>query len=429
MMHTGLKEGITLRHGIAIYVASVLGGGILVLPALAADTAGPSSILAWIILSIVSYPLAYTFSRLALRSNASGGIYSFSLEAFGKTLGNGVGWLFLAWVALGGPAIGIAAGFYLSYAVTISGFGVYIVAFLLLLTAAVINYIGIRFSANLQFIIIVMLLLLLGVSIITAGARISTSEFVPFFRGSDLESVGTAIALIVWAYFGYENVPNMAGDFSNPQRDMGRSMTYSVIIIGILYTSLSIVTVGTGAYRSGGGLVPFAVILDSVFGVYGSLVAGIIAIVAIFSVMNAYMAGVGRVIQAVSRNGGLPKIFSAETQTNGSPGNAIILILILATVFLFVYWFFSVTVEFAFLVVSGMGVVTYIIGSAAGIKLLTLNGWRKIIPWASMAISVIIVAFIGKIMIFAILVIFASLLYSYTVEHLRRHGNNLSALR
>ena len=89
------KDGITLRHGIAIYIASVLGGGILVLPGLAASTAGPASILAWIILSIVSYPLAYTFSRLALRSKESGGIYSFSLEAFGRRLGNGVGWPFL----------------------------------------------------------------------------------------------------------------------------------------------------------------------------------------------------------------------------------------------------------------------------------------------------------------------------------------------
>ena len=423
------KDGITLRHGIAIYIASVLGGGILVLPGLAASTAGPASILAWIILSIVSYPLAYTFSRLALRSKESGGIYSFSLEAFGRRLGNGVGWLFLAWVVIGAPAVAVAAGTYLSYAIPISGTGVYIVAFLMIMAAAVINYMGIRFSANFQLIIIVMLLSLLGISIITAGSRISISEFEPFFKGSGLGGIGTAIALVVWAYFGYENVPNMAGDFSNLQRDMSRSMAYSVIIIGILYTSLSIVTVGTGAYRSGNGLVPFAVILDGVFGIYGKFAAGIIAIVAIFSAMNAYTAGVGRVIQTVSRNGGLPRIFSGENEINGAPGYAIILILVLASVFLLAFWIFKVSIEYAFLVVSGIGVVTYIVGSAAGIRLLKLRGWRRMIPWISLVISVIIVIFIGKLMIFAVVVMFASLLYTFTAEHLQKRRNDISAPR
>ncbi|HLH85725.1 MAG TPA: amino acid permease [Thermoplasmataceae archaeon] len=429
MTHVKSKGGITLRHGIAIYVASVLGGGILVLPGLAADTAGPASIIAWVVLSVASYPLAYTFSRLALRSKGSGGIYSFSLEAFGTTLGNGVGWLFLAWVVLGGPAVAVAAGSYLSYAVPISRVGIYLVAFLLLLTGAVINYIGIRFSANFQLIIIVMLLSLLGISIITAGTRISDSEFVPFFTESSLGPLGTAIALVIWAYFGYENVPNMAGDFSNLQKDMSRSVTYSVIIIGVLYTSLSIVTVGTGAYKSGNGLVPFAVILDGVFGVYGRFAAGIIAIVAIFSAMNAYTAGVSRVIQTVSKNGGLPKMFSGESEINGAPGNAIILVLVLSSVFLSAYWFFNVSVELAFLVVSGIGVVTYIIGSAAGIKLLELKGWRKAIPWVSLAISAIIVIFIGKLMIFAILVITASLLYTFTIGHMRKYRNDIPIFR
>lgn len=37
---------ITFRHAVAIYMASVLGGGILVLPGLAAQVSGPSSIIA-----------------------------------------------------------------------------------------------------------------------------------------------------------------------------------------------------------------------------------------------------------------------------------------------------------------------------------------------------------------------------------------------
>ena len=38
-----LKKAIKLRHAVALYVSSVLGSGILVLPGLAAQIAGPAS--------------------------------------------------------------------------------------------------------------------------------------------------------------------------------------------------------------------------------------------------------------------------------------------------------------------------------------------------------------------------------------------------
>lgn len=419
MVNEVRRPGISLRHGIAIYISSVLGGGILILPGLAADAAGPSSILAWIILSVASFPFAYTFSRLAMRSRVSGGIYAFTREAFGNRTGNSVGWLFLAWVALGAPAVAVAAGTYLSYAISMNRVEIFTVAFILILSVTVINNRGIRFSANLQLFIIILLLSLLTLSIVTAGARISVSDFTPFFKRNGLSSIGTAMALVVWAYFGYENVPNLAGEFRDLQRDMRRSVFYSVIIISILYVSVSVVTVGTGAYSSGNGLAPFAVILSGVFGKYGELAAGAIALVAIFSTMNAYMAGVGRLIHEVSRNGGFPGFISGS-ENKDEPGRSMILIGILASVFLILFWLFNIQIEDAFLIVSGIGVVTYIVGSAAGIKLLEASGWKKVIPWISLIISIILIIFIGKFMIISAAVILLSLAYTIIKERTRK---------
>jgi amino acid efflux transporter len=406
------KSGISLRHGIAIYISSVLGGGILILPGIAADASGPSSILAWIVLSFASFPFAYTFSRLAMRAQGSGGIYSFSLEAFGRGIGNGVGWLFLAWVVIGAPAVAIAAATYLSFSIPLTRVEIFLVAFLLIASVTFINYRGIRFSANLQLSIIIVLISLLGISIIAAIPRISLNFFHPFFIGNGFVSVGTAMALVIWAYFGYENVPNLAGEFSDLQKDMRRSVLYSVVIISLLYASVSIVTVGTDAYKSGNGLVPFAAILSGLFGVYGGFVAGIIAMVAIFSTMNAYFAGLSRVIHAVSSNGGFPPILSSEAKQKNKFGRATLLLGVLGTLSLSLFWISNVTIETAFLIVSGIGVTTYIIGSAAGIKMLDLRGWRRYIPWASLAISAVIVIFIGKLMVFSIGVFLVSLVYT-----------------
>ncbi len=404
---------ITFRHAVAIYMASVLGGGILVLPGLAAQDSGPSSIIAWIILSVASYPFAFTFSRLALRNPQSGGIYSFSREAFGKYISNSVGWLFLAWVALGAPAIALAAGTYLTFAIPLSHDEIYGFAFIMVVSVGAVNYLGIRFSASLQLAIIVSIVALLIVSIVSASLTISLRNLSPITGNNGLYSVGTAMALVIWAFFGYENVPNLAGEFVNPKRDLHRSVTFSVIVIGILYTSLAVVTVGTKAYSYGGGLTPFSVILSSVFGPYGGTVAGIVAVVAIFSTMNAYMGGVSKLIQVLSTNGGIPKIFSVQNSRTGSASASISLLVLLSSLSLLLYWFIDASITTAFLTVSGIGVLTYIIGSGSGIRLLHLEGSMRTLPWISLLMSIAILAFIGEVILVAISVFIVSLIYSF----------------
>jgi amino acid efflux transporter len=54
-----LKKTINVWHAVAIYVSSVLGAGILVIPGLAARTAGPGSWIAWALLSLASYPFLH----------------------------------------------------------------------------------------------------------------------------------------------------------------------------------------------------------------------------------------------------------------------------------------------------------------------------------------------------------------------------------
>src|SRR5437763_16127775 len=87
----GLRKAITLRYAVALYVSSVLGSGVLVLPGLAAQLAGPGSLLAWVLLSVVSYPFAYTFASLSARKPEAGGICSFPKASFGPRGGSGRG--------------------------------------------------------------------------------------------------------------------------------------------------------------------------------------------------------------------------------------------------------------------------------------------------------------------------------------------------
>src|SRR5947199_9558119 len=91
-----LRRVITLRHAVAIYVSSLLGSGIFVIPGLAARIAGPASILSWVILSIASYPFAYTFAKLSARRPESGGILVFSQEGPGIPAISAYAWTILS---------------------------------------------------------------------------------------------------------------------------------------------------------------------------------------------------------------------------------------------------------------------------------------------------------------------------------------------
>jgi amino acid efflux transporter len=101
----GLRKVITLRYAIALYVSSVVGSGILVLPGIAAKIAGPASLIAWIVLSLASYPFAYTFASLSARHPESGGVYAFAKESFGFEAGTVTSWLFYLWFITGAPAV------------------------------------------------------------------------------------------------------------------------------------------------------------------------------------------------------------------------------------------------------------------------------------------------------------------------------------
>ena len=395
------RKVITVRHAVAIYVSSVLGSGILVIPGLAARTAGAGSLLAWILVSLASYPFAFTFSRLSARNPASGGIYAFAREAFGHGVSSMTAWLFVAWVGLGAPAITLAAGTYLAYAFPISGPEVYGVAAGIVLLAYGINLKGIRLSGRVQVAVVILMVAIMTLGVAASSPGIKPSNFSPLFPDGVL-SVGVASALIVWSYFGYENVSNIAEEFKDPKRDFGRSVTVSVILISALYIAVAFTVVGTGAYRSGGGVTPFAAMMSSVFGSYGGAVVSLFAVLIIFSSVNAYTAGMGRVVYAAASDGNLPKFLARIDPKTGVPQRALVALLAIIMVSLTIYYIVGIDLQSAFLATSGVAVLTYVVGSASGVRLLKGKGRDRVLPILSLATSLVLLPFIGPLLVASI---------------------------
>jgi len=414
-----LRRVITVRHAVAIYASSVLGAGILVIPGLAAREAGPASLLAWALLSVSSYPFAYTFASLSARKPESGGIYSFAKEAFGKGVSTMTAWLFVSWVVLGAPAITLAAGSYLAFAFPISGPWVFVVASCILVAAYGINLRGIRLSGRVQVALVASMVTVLVFAVGASSPRIRASDFTPFLPGG-VASIGVASALIVWSFLGYENVSNIAEEFENPERDFARSVSISVLLVSALYLAVAFTVVGTGAYNSGGGVTPFAEMMSNVFGPYGGLAVSLFAVIIIFSTVNAYTAGMGRVIYAAARDGSLPKILGTVDPKTGVPRRALLALFGIIMLSLVVFYALHVDIQSAFLATSGAAILTYVVGSAAGIRLLKVGRVRGALPWVSLVVSLAILFFIGWLLLISVAVAILGFLYGRTMKDDRR---------
>lgn len=400
-------------------MSSVLGSGILVLPGLAAQIAGPASLIAWGLLVVASLPFALTFATLSARHPESGGVYAFAKEAFGPALATITGWLFALWEVVGAPAVALIAASYIGYAFPLSRPETFLFGFLIIVVAFVINFRGIVVSNRVQLAVIVSIVALLVVTIVVSGVRVRPGNFQPFLPNG-IASIGIASALIFWSFLGYENVSNVAEEFENPARDFPRSVFASVGLVGGLYFAVAFVTVGTGAYTAGGGVAPFAAILGSVFGPYGSAATALMAVFIVFGVVNAYTTGMSRVTYATARDGGFPRALSRLNPRTGVPDRALIALLGGAAAVFAVYYFANVNLTEALLVASGAAISVYVVGTAAGIRILGRDrpkgGRARWLAVISLAISLVVLPFIGWELTVSLIVVIVAWLYSRTIK-------------
>src|SRR2546425_2348822 len=202
----------------------------------------------------------------------------------------------------------------------------------------------------------------------------------------------------------------------NPEKDFHRSILFSVIVIGLLYISVAVATIGTKAYTAAGSVAPFAVILSNALGIYGAVGTTILAVIIIFGTMNAYTTGISRVIYATAKDGGLPRLLDRVNAKTQVPDRSLMLLLGLSWTTLLLFYAFDVPLKTELLIPSGAAILVYIIGSSSGIKLLKIKGAKKLFPWISLAISIIMLSFVGWPLLISLS--FALVGFAY-----RRHGS------
>ncbi|MFD2046590.1 APC family permease [Ornithinibacillus salinisoli] len=384
------NKSIGLFQGIALYIAAVLGSGVLFVSGVTASIAGPASIISWLIVILISFPLAYTFASLARKYPDAGGTATFVRISFGYHLGNIVGWFYFVTAAVGQTIVSLTGAFYVSKAFGFSHVETTLIAILILVIAGVSNFYGVTVSGNVALILSTCLLVLLLLTIFVSLPNIQWNNFIPFAPNGWF-SVGSAITIIFWSFFGWEAICSLANNFKRPEKDIVKGTIVSAIVIGILFLALSLVTIGTATYGSiESNLSPIGVIMEDTMGIGAKVVTAVLALIICTGTVNAFVASLIQLGYSLSRDGAFPKAFSIMDKTTQIPRRMVLFVIFFAIAGILVTVALSLTFNDILFIPTSLGILVYIFSMAAGVKLFKKN---KLDWWASL-VSLILCLFV-----------------------------------
>jgi amino acid efflux transporter len=295
---------LSVTRGAALYVGALIGPGLLLVPSLAAQTAGPATILAWAALLVLSAPLAVTFAALGVRHPVAGGVSAYVREAFGDTAAAMTGVSFLTAVLFGGPAVALIGGYYVAD-LTGAGTSVAVAAAFWMYGAVLLaNAIGLRVSSGFQLALSAVLVVVVTIAVAVALPTRATDNWTPF-APHGWWAVGTAASILTWLFIGWEAIAQLAGDFRDPARDLPRAAAVAFGVITALYGGLAVATIAvtTGT----GSRVPLADLIAVGFGRAGRDSTAVLAVALTVGTMNVYTASAAKLAAALARDRALPQ--------------------------------------------------------------------------------------------------------------------------
>ena len=367
LMQEGGSEGHTLKRSlgkwalIALGIGAIIGAGLFVrTAAAAANNAGPSVTLAFMVAGLGCAFAGLCYAEFAAMIPISGSAYAYSYVTMGETVAWIIGWALIMEYALGAATVSIAWSEYLNKllgggipyewshspleSITDAAGVVHhgminapALAILLMLTLLLIK--GTQESAFVNALIvfikvaIVLLFIFLGWQFIRPENH--TPYLIPAGQPPVVDASGKVIAdyssvfkhgwggvlggaaIVFFAFIGFDAVSTAAQEAKNPKRDMPIGILGSLVVCTILYILFGHVLTGVANWKDfvdplKGREASVAYAISTYMQGYGWLATAVtVAILAGFSsVILVMLMGQSRVFYSMANDGLLPKVFS-----------------------------------------------------------------------------------------------------------------------
>jgi amino acid efflux transporter len=287
---------LSVPRATALYIGALLGPGLLLLPGLAAEQAGPASIIAWVALLGLSAILAAVFTGLGRAVAGAAGAAGYAAAALGRRAAAMTRWWFLAGVIAGAPIVClIGAG----YVTALTGGGPLLrgaVAAGLLLAVLGLAVGGARASAVAQLLLVGLLIAVVATAVGGSAHAARPANWTPFAPHGWL-SIGRAASTLMLSFVGWEAVAPLAGRLRAGQ--LSRVTGIAFTVTAVLYLGLAVATVsclGQDANLS----VPLAGLLQLAVGPAGRAIAAAAALILTAGSVNAYLSGAAEMLRELT---------------------------------------------------------------------------------------------------------------------------------
>lgn len=336
-----LPRTLGLWSATAVVVGTIVGSGIFRVPAGVADEAGTvgSILILWVLGGLIAICGALSLAELAATFPNAGGMYVFLRETYGPLAAFLFGWAMLIVNPASYAAVALILAASLSTLIPMPDSLVRWTAGASLAILVVANYRSLRFGAAIQnaatsakvIVLLGLAALAFAINPGNGGALAAPIQGAP----TSWAGLGIALIAVMFAYDGWQWVPQLAAESKNPRKTLPRALGFGVGIVILLYliTNLANLYVLSIDEIAGSSLVTSDV-ASRVLGRSGTSVAAALIVVATLSSNNGGFMTDPRVFYAMARDGIFFRSVAAVHTRFRTPHVAVLLIGLVAIAYL-----------------------------------------------------------------------------------------------
>ncbi len=314
-----MKENkkLSLVEVISMAVGTMIGASIFSIFGLGAKIAGHDLPEAFVLSGIYALIVAYSYSILGSKIISNAGPIAFILKGLGDNIVTGalsiLMWLtYVVSIALFAKGF---AGYFLPFihvettATTTGIVEVILIAFFMSL-----NFFGSKAVGKAEFYIVLIKLSILLVFIFGGFLTINWGMTKPEFDSVHTNGLLNASIIFFLSYMGFGLITNASENIKNPTINIPRAIYLSILIVMLIYVSISLVTIGNlplpeiiKAEENA-----LAIAAKPFLGNFGFVLITIGALFSISSALNATLFGGANVAYSLAKDGILPKVFERK---------------------------------------------------------------------------------------------------------------------
>jgi basic amino acid/polyamine antiporter, APA family len=296
--------------------------------------AGPSIAISFILVAFACSFAGLCYAELASMIPIAGSAYTYSYATLGEIFAWIIGWdLILEYVV---SNVAVAVGFSGYTKAQLGAFGINlpdqwaspvwasghwtgayfnVPGFLIVFILTLLLVRGVRESAEANNVMVAIKIGAILTFLVVGGMLINPANWKPF-APSGFAGIVTGGAIVFFTYIGFDSVSTAAEECRTPQRDLPIGIIASLIICTILYVGVAVVLLGMMKYttfvsgKAAEAPVAYALQQLGAHPFFRSVIV-VGALTGMISSLLVFQYGQARIWYAMSRDGLLPKLFSA----------------------------------------------------------------------------------------------------------------------